>query len=125
MDEQAYLFNFEKLEVWQDARKFISEVYLFTDKFPKNEKFGLTSQIQRAVVSVAANIAEGSSRFSRKDFARYVQISFGSLMEVLSHSYVAYDQKYIKREELQDIRKQIKKISNKLNSLYRSLSDRD
>ena len=125
MDEQAYLFNFEKLEVWQDARKFISEVYLFADKFPKNEKFGLTSQIQRAVVSVAANIAEGSSRFSRKDFARYVQISFGSLMEVLSHSYVAYDQKYINREELQDIKKQIKKISNKLNSLYRSLLNRN
>ncbi len=125
MDEQAYLFNFEKLEVWQDARKFISEVYLFAEKFPKNEKFGLTSQIQRAVVSVAANIAEGSSRFSRKDFARYVQISFGSLMEVLSHGYVAYDQKYIKREELIEIRTQIKKISNKLNSLYRSLLNRN
>ena len=77
------------------------------------------------IISKQALPFQAVTRFSRKDFARYVQISFGSLMEVLSHSYVAYDQKYIKREELQDIKKQIKKISNKLNSLYRSLLNRN
>lgn len=121
MENNEYLFSFEKLTVWNDARNFISEIYELTDNFPFKERFGLSSQIQRAAVSVAANIAEGSSRFSKKDFARYLQISYGSLMEVLSHAYVAYDRKYLVNDELKNIRKKVGMISSKLNSLSRSL----
>jgi hypothetical protein len=68
MENKEYLFSFEKLVVWHDAREFITGIYNLTDNFPFKEKFGLSSQIQRAAVSVAANIAEGSSRFSKKRF---------------------------------------------------------
>ena len=121
MERNERLFGFEKLVVWNDARGFISEIYKLTDNFPSKERFGLSSQLQRAAVSIAANIAEGSSRFSKKEFARYIQISYGSLMEVLSHAYVAYDRTYIVKVELKRIRENVKMISNKLNSLSRSL----
>jgi four helix bundle protein len=60
-------YSFEKLRVWQRAREFVKRIYLLTIKFPKNEKFGIVSQLQRAAVSVSSNIAEGSSRTSGKD----------------------------------------------------------
>ncbi|RKY52238.1 MAG: four helix bundle protein [Candidatus Neomarinimicrobiota bacterium] len=91
MENNEYLFSFEKLTVWNDARDFITEIYELTDNFPFKERFGLSSQIQRAAVLIAADIAEGTSRFYKKDFARYLQISYGSLMEVQSHAYVVYD----------------------------------
>ena len=121
MNSKEYIFGFEKLIVWKEARGFTAKIYELTDKFPDREKFGLSSQIQKAAVSIAANIAEGSSRFSRKDFSRFLQISYGSLMEVLSHSYVAYDRKYIRVDDLKIIRDNVKKISFMLNSLSKSL----
>ena len=121
MESKEYLFGFEKLVVWNDARKFISKIYELTDTFLSKERFGLSNQIQRAAVSVAANIAEGSSRFSKKDFIRYLQISYGSLMEVLSQTYVAYDREYINRTKFKEIRNSVGIISCKLNSLSRSL----
>lgn len=121
MNSKTYLFNFEKLTVWQDARKFTSGIYDVTDKFPDREKFGLSSQIQRSAVSIAANIAEGSGRKSKKEFARYIEISFGSLMETLSHAYVAFDRKYVNQEKLDEIREYVLMLANKLNALNNTL----
>jgi four helix bundle protein len=121
MNDKAYLFNFEKLTVWQDARKFTTGIYNVTDKFPDKEKFGLSSQIQRSAVSVTANIAEGSGRKSKKEFSRYIKISYGSLMETLSHAYVAFDRKYISEEKLDEIREYVLMLANKLNSLNNTL----
>ncbi|MEA3391982.1 MAG: four helix bundle protein [Candidatus Marinimicrobia bacterium] len=121
MNSNDYQFGFEKLIVWKEARAFITKIYELTDNFPNKEKFGLSSQIQRAAVSVAANIAEGSSRFSRKDFARFLQISFGSLMEVLSHAYVALDRKYIGNDSLNMVRNCVRKLSFLINKLSKSL----
>ncbi len=67
MMDKEYRYSFEKLKVWQNARKFVLEVYQLTDKFPKHERFGLIDQIRRAAVSIPANLAEGSSRISSKD----------------------------------------------------------
>src|SRR5881398_512599 len=75
-------YSFEKLRVWQAARELGREIYLTTSKFPRREIYGLTSQCNRAVVSVAANLAEGSSRRSRKDQAHFSEIAYGSLMEL-------------------------------------------
>ena len=83
------MFGFEKLEVWQEGIVFADEVYRATRDFPGDERFGLTSQLRRSAVSVAANIAEGSGRGSRKDFTRFVEIAFGSLMETVSHLAIA------------------------------------
>ncbi|MEA2077120.1 MAG: four helix bundle protein [Candidatus Marinimicrobia bacterium] len=122
MDEKGHVYGFEKLKVWKNSRIFSTKIYKLSMNFPSDEKFGLISQIRRATVSVTANIAEGSSRFSKKDFARFVQISYGSLMEVLSHAYLAYDLKYMNNKELDDIKYEAYQISNQLNALHKSLN---
>ena len=83
------MFNFEKLEVWQKAIDFGDLVYLETRRFPSDEQFGLTNQLRRAATSVSSNIAEGSSRSSKNEFARFTEIAAGSLFEVVSQSFIA------------------------------------
>ena len=83
------MFTFERLEVWKKAIDFADMVYALTAAFPAEERFGLTNQIRRAVMSVSSNIAEGSSRNSNPDFARFLEIAQGSLFEVVSQSVVA------------------------------------
>ena len=104
------MFRFEKLAVWQKAIHLADMIYEVTQTFPTDERFGLTSQLRRAAVSISSNIAEGSSRSSNADFARFVEISYGSLMEVVSQltiakrqsivSAIAYDDLYSKSEEV-------------------------
>ncbi|MEI6562516.1 MAG: four helix bundle protein [Verrucomicrobiota bacterium] len=83
------MFNFEKLDVWKKGIDLADLIYSLTRCFPAEEKFGLTNQMRRAAVSVSSNIAEGSSRGSRLDFARFLEIAEGSLFEVVSQSVVA------------------------------------
>jgi four helix bundle protein len=71
------MFAFEKLEVWHLAVEFCDDVYRFTRTFPSDERFGLTSQLRRAAVSIAANMAEDSGRSSKKEFVRFVEIAYG------------------------------------------------
>ncbi len=73
--------NFRDLEVWQSSVLFVKKIYIITGLFPKEEKFGLVSQINRCAVSIPSNIAEGSSQTSQKDFSRFLQISLGSAFE--------------------------------------------
>jgi 23S rRNA-intervening sequence protein len=75
------MFNFEKLEVWRKAIEFADQVYALTRSFPENERFGLTNQMRRAAVSISSNIAEGSSRASKSDFARFIQIAGGQSLK--------------------------------------------
>ena len=120
----GYQYNFEKLEVWNDARHFVKAVYNITSHFPDKEKFGLSSQIQRASVSVVSNIAEGVSRNSAKEQIRFVEIAYGSLMEVYCQLYIAVDLGYLISELFETIKTEIDKIANKLNALNRSLIKR-
>ena len=83
------MFNFEKLEAWQHAIEVADSVYKLTRRFPAEERFGLTNQMRRAAVSVSSNLAEGSSRSSRVDFARFVEISTGSVFELVSQAFIA------------------------------------
>lgn len=73
------MFKFESLEIWKESVSFASELYELTHKFPNWETYNLTAQLTRAATSVSLNIAEGSSRASKKDFNRFIQISVGSL----------------------------------------------
>jgi four helix bundle protein len=91
-------FAFEKLEVWQDARKLVVGVYEQTRKFPKSEMFGMSSQLNRASLSVANNLAEGSARASFKDQAHFSNQSYGSLMETASDVIIANDLGFIETE---------------------------
>ncbi|WP_339791699.1 MAG: four helix bundle protein [Imperialibacter sp.] len=110
-------FYFERLEVWQKGRILIRKVYTLSKKFPDDEKFGMTSQIRRACVSINCNIAEGSSRHSGKDQARFTEIAYGSLMEVSNLLLIASDLNYIEEKEVDQLRPMVEEISNKLNAL--------
>ena len=117
MVAKDYRFSFEKLNVWQDTRSFVSFVYKITQKFPDYEKFGVTNQIRRTALSVSANIAEGSSRTSFKDQAHFTQLAYSSLMEVLSHFCIALDLDFISKETFELLKPKIYDISNQLNAL--------
>jgi four helix bundle protein len=87
--------GFRKLLIWQRAHQLVLQVYKFTEKFPKHELFGLTSQLRRAVVSVPANVAEGYAAGGKGQFKRYLDIAQGSLAEVEYYLILAQDLTYI------------------------------
>jgi len=93
------MHRFKDLEIWKKSRISCSEIYSITSKFPESEKFGLTNQLRRAVVSIPSNIAEGSSRKSNKDFSRFLQITLGSAYEIETQLLIALDLKFITKKE--------------------------
>ena len=115
------MFNFEKLDVWQEAIQFADLIYEISKKFPENERFGLTNQMRRAAVSISSNLAEGSSRSSRTDFARFVEIATGSLFEVLSQARISLNQKFLAQNSYDRICNAAEKQSRMLSGLRRSL----
>ncbi len=90
-----FLYSFEKLIVWQKSINLAKQIYSATSKFPKDEIYGLSSQIRRAVVSISSNIAEGYVKSSSKEQVRFSEIAYGSLMEVLNQIIIAKEIKYI------------------------------
>ena len=117
-----YQFAFEKLEVWNVSRNLTKSLYVKTKKFPEYEKFGLSSQIQRAAVSICSNIAEGSSRRSSKEQKNFYQIAYSSLMEVMNQVIISADLKYIDDPFLNETREKILRISRMLNALRNSIN---
>lgn len=115
-----YEYNFEKLEVWKFSIDFAKKIYEITESFPDIEKFGLVSQIRRAVVSVSSNLAEGSVKQSLKDQARFTEMAFGSLMEILNQIILSFKLKFIKENDYIDIRDYIENLSRQLNALKKS-----
>ena len=113
-------FSFEKLDVFKMARFLATRIYQITDDFPSHERFGLTDQLRRASVSVASNIAEGSGKCSGKEKAHYTGISFSSLMEVLCQLQIALDLGYIDKENYEQTRSLIEKLSAYLSNFRRS-----
>jgi four helix bundle protein len=113
-------YSFEKLEVWKKAKDLATKLYAVTSSFPQEEKFGIVSQIRRAAVSVASNIAEGSSRTSTKDQAHFSQIAFGSLMEVLCQITIANELEFLSNEDMANFRQSIDEVARMLNSLRKS-----
>lgn len=113
----SYQFSFEKLEVWQLARKLAVDIYKKTQSFPAEEKYSLVSQIRRSALSVAANISEGSTRNTAKDQAHFTTMAYGSLMELLNHLILSTDLGYINESDLVGIREEIKNLSVKLSNL--------
>jgi len=116
------VYSFEKLSVWQNARKFTKNIYEITLKFPAEEKFGLVTQMRRAAISVTSNIAEGSSRATNKDQSHFYNTAYSSLMEVLSQVILSSDLNLITDEELESLRESIETISFQLASLRKSVN---
>ena len=108
------MFKFESLNIWKEAVKFVSEIYKLTKKFPNWETYSLISQLNRAAISISLNIAEGSSRISKKDFKRFIQISLGSLNEVVTCLYIAKNENYLDSKEFNKLYGRCEDISKML-----------
>ncbi|OGZ34275.1 MAG: hypothetical protein A2Y98_00210 [Candidatus Portnoybacteria bacterium RBG_19FT_COMBO_36_7] len=106
------------------TRKFVVETYKITRKFPKDELFGLISQLRRAATSILLNIAEGSDRKSDMEFKRFLRMSLTSLEEVISGLYISIDQKFISKIEFDKLYEKANELAAKLNALIKSLSGR-
>ena len=115
------MFRFEKLEVWQKAVKFADRVYEASRGFPSDERFGLTSQMRRAAVSISSNIAEGSGRSSDKDFAHFIEIAYGSLMEIMSQTQVAVGQSFLETKTRDELYQRAEELARMLSGLRSSL----
>lgn len=115
-------YKFEQLEVWKLSRSFLRVIYIVAKDFPDDEKFGLTSQMRRAVLSVILNIAEGSDRGSDKEFIRFLRISYTSLLEVVTCCYIAKDQGYLSEERFSFLYDKSHLLGRKINALIRSIS---
>ena len=114
------IYSFEKLQVWQQSRALTKNIYLLTRNFPEEEKFGLISQLRRASVSICSNLAEGSSRNSFKDKARFTEIAYGSLTEVLNQLIISSDLGFLTVQEYEKLRGEIEEISSMLNGLRKN-----
>jgi len=115
------MFNFEKLDVWRKAIDFAGLIYSETRSFPLEERFGLTNQLRRAAISVSSNIAEGSSRSSKSDFARFVEIATGSVFEVVSQAFIAQRQSFLSEDQFRKIYTDAEELSRMLSGLRKSL----
>jgi four helix bundle protein len=116
------MFTFEKLDVWQKAIDFADLVYKYTRDFPAGECFGLTNQMRRAAVSISSNIAEGTSRMSQTDFARFIEIATGSVFEVVSQSLVGRRQGFFNEENFAVMYSAADEIGRMLSGLRKSLA---
>lgn len=108
-------FKFEDLKIWKESVKFAGEIYTLTKRFPKIEQIGLASQLNRAAVSISSNIAEGEGRHSDPDLSRFVQMSIGSLNEVVTLLHISLEQKYINQSEFDTLYSRCEKISKMLH----------
>jgi four helix bundle protein len=117
--------DFKRLDVWQRARRFTDEVYRRTRRFPKDETFGLRSQIRRAAVSIGANIAEGAGRSSDADYARFVRYAAGSVNEVESHIILATDLGFLSDAQRSGLTEELEVIRKMLTRLNERLTDAD
>jgi len=113
-------FRYEELHVSTQTESFINQIYSISSTFPNSERFGLISQIQRASTSVLLNIAEGSARNSKADFARFLTIALGSLVETHAILKIAVSRKYLKQKQFDDLQPIIEDIWIKLCALRRS-----
>jgi len=112
-----HTYSFEKLDVWIEAKDFAKRIYTLTAKFPDSEKFGLTSQLRRAAVSICSNLAEGSARQSYKDKAHFTTMAFGSALEILNQLIISVELSFITLNDYTEARVCIESITNKLNGL--------
>jgi four helix bundle protein len=114
--------NFREYDVWKNAIAFTKRIYIITSDFPVNEKYGIISQIQRASVSISSNIAEGCSRSTEKDFARFIQIALGSAFETENLLIICNEINYISPVQFNELKSELEIIQKQLNSLYSKLT---
>lgn len=117
--ESGKIKSFTDLIAWKEGHRLVLAVYKITKQFPKEEQFGLTIQLRRAVVSITSNIAEGFSRYSYKEKSQFYSIALGSLTEVQNQLLIAKDLEYITKEEFNEIATQTVTINKIINGLIK------
>ena len=113
--------QFESLKVWQLAMRFVTEVYQMTQKFPKDEQYGLTGQLRRASISIPSNIAEGKGRTSKKEYSQFLSISKGSLYECITLIQVSENLTYLSKDQAKRLLDHSNELSAMLTGLIRSV----
>ena len=117
------MHNFRQLHIWQDSMKLAKAVYVLTGSLPSNEKFGLISQLNRAVVSVPSNIAEGSSRNSNKEFKHFLSIAIGSLFEIETQLVLSIELGIVNKSQSQMLIDEIIILQKKVSTFKKSLTE--
>ena len=124
MEKKEKLKSYRELDVWERAIELVEKIYILSREFPAEEKFGLTSQIQRAAISIPANIAEGYGRSHRGDYLHHLSIARGSLMEVETHLTIAVRLNFIAREKAIPIWELSQNVGKMLSKLINSLKEK-
>lgn len=114
--------NFRELKVWEKSHQLTLAVYKATTTFPREEQYGLTSQLRRACASVPANIAEGCGRGSEADFARFLQIAMGSASELEYHLLLARDLNLLRQVEYESLDREVTDVKRMLTSFIQKLN---
>jgi len=115
------MHNFKELNIWKESMSLAKEIYSITKFFPSEEKFGLTSQINRCAVSVPSNIAEGAGRQSDKEFNQFLNIALGSSFELETQLLLSNDFNYITKEQTELLTEKVCKIQRMINGLKKSI----
>lgn len=115
------MHHLEQLKVWKLAMEIAKDVYIITKDFPSEEKFGLTSQVRRAAVSIASNIAEGAGRYSDKEFAQFLSIASGSSFEVRTQLLLSEQLGFSSNENLIDVLNKLSELERMILGLRKSL----
>ena len=118
------MHNFKELVIWKNAIKVTMGVYKLTESFPKAEMYGLTSQMRRAAISVASNIAEGSGRGSNSDFSRFLDMAKGSAFELETQLIIAKQLGHVQEGQCTPIESQIIEIEKMITGLQKTLKSR-
>ena len=113
--------DFRNLKVWEKAHALTLDVYKASKSFPREEMYGLTSQIRRASVSIGANIAEGACRGGDVDFARFLQMAAGSASEVEYHLLLSRDLEFLQSADFQRLTDEVVEVKRMLSSLMQKL----
>ena len=121
--EYKKIESFKDLIVWQKGLEIVNDIYKATKKFPKDELYCLTSQIRRAAISIPANIAEGWGRGTTKNYIQFLEISRGSLFELITLIIISHNQEYISKEDSDEIENKLNEIGRMLNALITKLEN--
>lgn len=113
--------NFKQLKIWQKGIEIVKDIYTLTKQFPKEELYGITSQMRRSAISIPSNIAEGFKRYHSKEYSQFLHIVLGSAAELETQLIIAKELGFINEENLNDISDKLDHISKMISSLLNKL----
>jgi len=122
MFKETFMHDFRKLEVWKKSIELVKEIYFLTNTFPKDENYGLKSQIKRSAISIPSNIAEGCGRDSPKQFQYHLNVALGSICELETQIILSNQLHFSNEENCKNIIRSINEVSKMVNGLKRSIN---